>query len=76
MPSSDRNWNRGEHPPTCTCVDCVNKRLGIYQQNYNTSHQNTNNQSTANKKQTPHKTQNAKLKFLNGYYLYCLFSLR
>jgi uncharacterized protein YkwD len=29
MPLSDRDYTKGEHPPTCTCVDCVNKRLGI-----------------------------------------------
>ncbi len=32
MPLSDRDYTRGEHPPTCTCVDCVNKRLGIVKQ--------------------------------------------
>lgn len=34
MPLSDRDYMKGEHPPTCTCVDCVNKRmkkLGIKQ---------------------------------------------
>jgi uncharacterized protein YkwD len=27
MPLSDRNYMKGKHPPACTCVDCVNKRL-------------------------------------------------
>jgi len=27
MPLSDREYFRGVHPPYCTCVDCVNKRL-------------------------------------------------
>lgn len=29
MPLSDRDYMKGKHPPSCTCVDCVNKRLGI-----------------------------------------------
>ena len=29
MPLSDRDYMRGKHPPSCTCVDCVNERLGI-----------------------------------------------
>ena len=33
MPIWDRDWYRnwffkGKHAPSCTCVDCVNKRLG------------------------------------------------
>ena len=33
MPIWDRDWYRnwffkGKHPPTCSCVDCTNKRLG------------------------------------------------
>ena len=33
MPIWDRDWYKdwffkGKHPPTCTCVDCTNKRLG------------------------------------------------
>jgi len=33
MPIWDRDWYRdwffkGKHPPTCTCVDCTNKRVG------------------------------------------------
>lgn len=24
-----RDYIRGSHPPTCTCVDCVNRRMGI-----------------------------------------------
>lgn len=28
MPIEDRDWYRGNHPPTCTCIDCVNKRVG------------------------------------------------
>lgn len=27
MPVSDRDYMRGAHPPSCTCVDCVNRRL-------------------------------------------------
>jgi ribosomal protein L37E/uncharacterized protein YkwD len=27
MPLSDRDFMKGDHPPACTCVDCVNKRL-------------------------------------------------
>lgn len=27
MPLSDRDYMRGKHPPACTCVDCVNKRM-------------------------------------------------
>jgi hypothetical protein len=30
MPLSNRDYIKGEHPPACTCVDCVSKRLGIY----------------------------------------------
>jgi hypothetical protein len=33
MPLSDRDYIRGNHPPNCSCVDCVNKRLGIKSQN-------------------------------------------
>lgn len=29
MPLEDRDYMREKHPPNCTCVDCVNKRLGI-----------------------------------------------
>jgi len=29
MPISDRDYMRSPHPPSCTCVDCVNRRLGI-----------------------------------------------
>jgi hypothetical protein len=29
MPISDRDYMKGSHPPSCTCVDCVNRRLGI-----------------------------------------------
>jgi hypothetical protein len=29
MPLSDRDYMKGKHPPTCTCVDCVNERLGV-----------------------------------------------
>jgi len=29
MPIGDRDYARGEHPPNCTCVECVNRRLGI-----------------------------------------------
>lgn len=28
MPIGDRDYFRGSHPPACTCVDCVNRRLG------------------------------------------------
>jgi len=28
MPIDDRDYVRGKHPPTCTCTECVNKRLG------------------------------------------------
>jgi hypothetical protein len=28
MPISDRDYMKGEHPPTCTCDECVKKRLG------------------------------------------------
>ena len=27
MPLSDRDYVRGNHPPTCTCVDCCEKRF-------------------------------------------------
>lgn len=27
MPLGDRDYIRGSHPPTCTCADCVEKRL-------------------------------------------------
>lgn len=27
MPFSDRDYVRGKHPPSCTCVDCCEKRL-------------------------------------------------
>jgi hypothetical protein len=30
-PMEDRDWYRGEHPPSCTCVECTNKRLGLTQ---------------------------------------------
>jgi hypothetical protein len=26
-PSDHRDWYRGKHPPSCTCVDCTNERL-------------------------------------------------
>ena len=29
MPISDRDYMKSPHPPSCTCVDCVNRRLGI-----------------------------------------------
>jgi hypothetical protein len=29
MPLEDRDYTREKHPPNCTCVDCVNRRLGI-----------------------------------------------
>lgn len=29
MPLSDRDYMKDAYPPNCTCVDCVNKRLGI-----------------------------------------------
>jgi len=32
MPIGDRDYVRGEHPPNCTCVDCVNRRLGIWKE--------------------------------------------
>ena len=28
MPLDNRDYVRGEHPPACTCVDCVNARRG------------------------------------------------
>ena len=28
-PMDDRDWYRGDHPASCTCVECTNKRLGI-----------------------------------------------
>jgi hypothetical protein len=50
MPSSDRDWNRGEHPPACTCVDCVNKRLGIVtrkvKNKYHKNHYQNNSQKS------------------------------
>ena len=27
MPIDNRSWYRDEHPPTCSCVSCVEKRL-------------------------------------------------
>lgn len=33
MPISDRDYMRSPHPPSCTCVDCVNRRLGIVTRN-------------------------------------------
>lgn len=27
MPLDDRDYIRGRHPPTCTCTECVNRRL-------------------------------------------------
>jgi hypothetical protein len=28
-PMDNRDWYRGQHPPTCTCVECTNRRLGV-----------------------------------------------
>lgn len=28
MPLNDRDYVRGKHPPTCTCQECTNRRLG------------------------------------------------
>jgi uncharacterized protein YkwD len=41
MPLSDRNYMKGNHPPYCTCVDCVNKRLGIVKRKEYHSYRNT-----------------------------------
>jgi len=30
MPLADRDYIRGSHPPSCTCAECVEKRLGKY----------------------------------------------
>ncbi len=30
MPISDRDYVRGKHPPTCTCKECTEKRLGKF----------------------------------------------
>ncbi len=30
MPISDRDYVRGEHPPTCTCKECTERRLSKY----------------------------------------------
>jgi len=42
MPIWNRNWYRdwffkGKHPPTCTCVNCTNKRLEKSQTNHSVS---------------------------------------
>lgn len=34
MPLSDRHYMRTKHPPNCTCVDCINRRLGIKPSKY------------------------------------------
>ena len=31
MPISDRDYMRGSHPPSCTCVECTNRRLRKWQ---------------------------------------------
>jgi|WetSurMetagenome_2_1015567.scaffolds.fasta_scaffold43096_2 hypothetical protein len=55
MPLSDRDYIRGKHPPNCSCVDCVNKRLGIVTQKTR-KHYHTNNQK--NHSSTPKYTLN------------------
>jgi hypothetical protein len=60
MPLSDRDYMKGKHPPSCTCVDCVNKRLGIvthrnrhkskHQEYANSSHVYSTSTSTHNSK--------------------------
>ncbi len=30
MPLDDRDYIRGKHPPSCTCRECTEKRLGRY----------------------------------------------
>ena len=27
MPIDTRDWYRGNHPPTCNCADCVERRM-------------------------------------------------
>jgi len=50
MPIGDRDYVRGEHPPNCTCVDCVNRRLGIW------AGRNKPNKSKKSRKETkPHR---------------------
>ena len=39
MGIADRNYMRGNHPPYCTCVNCVNRRLSIRPRHKKTYHQ-------------------------------------
>jgi hypothetical protein len=38
MPLADRDYIRGSHPPSCTCTECVNRRLGIYKKSKRVRH--------------------------------------
>ena len=47
MPISDRDYVRGKHPPTCTCKECTNRRLGKL----------TKQSSDKSRKETPRRTK-------------------
>jgi hypothetical protein len=44
MPLTDRDYMKGKHPPSCTCVDCVNERLGIKTHSIRSYSQKQNNE--------------------------------
>jgi hypothetical protein len=66
MPLSDRGYIRGEHPPNCSCVECVNKRLGIHKKNLKT----TINNNVSNQPEVKIKANN---QTLPTWLLACLF---
>lgn len=45
MPLDDRNYIRGSHPPTCSCVDCTNRRLRDLQKGRNASSRSSRSRS-------------------------------
>lgn len=50
----NRGANFNPHPPNCTCVDCVNKRLGII------THQKHNSYHPSNKQRQPSYKRNVR----------------
>jgi len=47
MPLADRDYMRGEHPPSCTCKDCNDKRLAMLNDGQgNRSHHKTRHTAT------------------------------
>jgi uncharacterized protein YkwD len=55
MPLSDRDYVRGKHPPNCSCVDCVNKRLGITTQSIRNQSNNSINNVEPNNTTTKYR---------------------